>query len=314
MFNDLLYRQYGLHIHHAQHALTGAGSDTWLLTCTEGDYVLKFPVSGAIDHPEAEPKLCAFLRRHDIPACAFLKNHTGGYLSLDSDGRMFTVQQRFPGHTPDWNSASEALLLESAELLGKIHAVLQAYPTLPEGIGAGFFARMTPQRALESYRRSVAAALRLGDTESAADLNWRIGLIARFPTWQFDLNRLTCRNTHGDYFISQFLCKDGHLTAVIDWTSACVHPVIWEVMRSFAYAAPCCADGSIDRSLLGRYVHAYCRYGTLSDYDLENLDRLYFYQIAVCDYYGQYYASTAANRHIYLQQAKHAIRLLQSAF
>jgi len=100
MFNDLLYRQYGLHIHHAQHALTGAGSDTWLLTCTEGDYVLKFPVSGAIDHPEAEPKLCAFLRRHGIPACAFLKNHTGGYLSLDNDGRMFTVQQRFPGHTP----------------------------------------------------------------------------------------------------------------------------------------------------------------------------------------------------------------------
>lgn len=100
MFNDLLYRQYGLHIHHAQHALTGVGSDTWLLTCTEGDYVLKFPASGAIDHPEAEPKLCAFLRRHDIPACAFLKNHTGGYLSLDSDGRMFTVQQRFPGHTP----------------------------------------------------------------------------------------------------------------------------------------------------------------------------------------------------------------------
>ena len=83
MFNDLLYRQYGLHIHHAQHALTGAGSDTWLLTCTEGDYVL-----------------CAFLRRHDIPACAFLKNHTGRYLSLDNDGRMFTVQQRFPGHTP----------------------------------------------------------------------------------------------------------------------------------------------------------------------------------------------------------------------
>ena len=110
---------------------------------------------------------------------------------------------------------------------------------------------MTPQRALESYRRSVAAALRLGDTESAADLNWRIGLIARFPTWQFDLNRLTCRNTHGDYFISQFLCTDGHLTAVIDWTPACVHPVIWEVMRSFAYAAPCCAISSSIASVSG---------------------------------------------------------------
>lgn len=113
-----------------------------------------------------------------------------------------------------------------------------------------------------------------------AELAWRIGLMERFPAWRFDLNRLTCRNTHGDYFISQLLC----------------------------------ADGSIDRSLLARCVHAYCRYGTLNDYDLENLKRLYLYQIAVCDYYGQYYASAAANRHIYLQQAQHATHLLRQVF
>lgn len=147
-----------------------------------------------------------------------------------------------------------------------------------------------------------------------AELAWRIGLMECFPAWRFDLNRLTCRNTHGDYFISQLLCEDGHLSAVIDWTTACIHPVIWELMRSFVYAAPCCADGSIDRSLLARCVHAYCRYGTLNDYDLENLERLYLYQIAVCDYYGQYYASAAANRHIYLQQAQHATHLLRQVF
>lgn len=113
-----------------------------------------------------------------------------------------------------------------------------------------------------------------------AELAWRIGLMERFPAWRFDLNRLTCRNTHGDYFIRQLLC----------------------------------ADGSIDRSLLARCVHAYCRYGTLNDYDLKNLERLYLYQIAVCDYYGQYYASAAANRHIYLQQAQHATHLLRQVF
>lgn len=113
-----------------------------------------------------------------------------------------------------------------------------------------------------------------------AELAWRIGLMERFPAWRFDLNRLTCRNTHGDYFISQFLCE----------------------------------DGSIDRLLLARCVHAYCRYGTLNDCDLENLERLYLYQIAVCDYYGQYYASAAANRHIYLQQAQHATHLPRQVF
>lgn len=113
-----------------------------------------------------------------------------------------------------------------------------------------------------------------------AELAWRIGLMERFPAWRFDLNRLTCRNTHGDYFISQLLCE----------------------------------DASIDRSLPARCVHVYCRYGTLNDYDLENLERLHLYQIAACDYYGQYYASAAANRHIYLQQAQHAAHLLRQVF
>lgn len=47
---------------------------------------------------------------------------------------------------------------------------------------------------------------------------------------------------------------------MIDWTTACVHPVIWEIMRSFVYGAPCCADGKIDPQLLERYIAAYCRY------------------------------------------------------
>ena len=311
MFEAVLQAQYGLRVCCAHRAAAGAGSDTWFLRCTDGAYVIKFPSVSAINHPETEPELCAFLRMHGVPACEFLKNRAGSYLSRDSDGHVFTVQRRFPGITPEWNSAPEALLLESAELLGKIHQVLQDYPTLPEGIGAGFFASMTPRRALDSYRRSLSAAIRLDDGESAKELTWRIGLMERLPAWEFDLNRLTCRNTHGDYFISQFLCENGHLTAVIDWTTACVHPVIWEIMRSFAYGAPCCAEGRIDRRLLGRYLDAYCRYGTLNSHDLENLERLYIYQLAVCDYYGQYYASAAANRAIFLRQARHATRLLR---
>ena len=312
MFESILQKQYGLRLYHAQRVSTGAGSDTWFLDCAEGNYVLKSPSVSVINHPEAEPKLCEFLRMHGIPACDFLKNKTGDYLSQDTDGRIFTVQRRFSGITPEWNSMPETLLMESAELLGKIHSVLQAYPALPEGIGACFFANMTPQHALQSYRHSLATAIRLGDTQSAAELEWRIGFMERFPAWQFELKKLTLRNTHGDYFISQFLCENGHLLAVIDWTTACVHPVIWEIMRSFVYGAACCADGKIDEQLLIRYIDAYCRYGTLNDYDLENLYRLYFYQIAVCDYYKQYYASHMENRNIYLKQAQFATKLLKN--
>lgn len=314
MYEKLLNAQYGLHLRNMRKSAVGAGSDTWFLDCQEGAFVLKFPAASSINHPEAEPALCAFLRDRGIPACDFLKNTQGEYLSRAADGCICTVQRRLPGITPAWHSASEALLLESAALLGKIHCVLRDYPPLPEGIGAQFFQHMSPQRAAESYHRSLFTAAERGDEQTARELRWRIDLMQRLPVPDFDLTRLTLRNTHGDYFISQFLCENGRLSAVIDWTTACVHPVIWEIMRSFTYAASACREGVIDRALLARYVDAYCRYGVLNDYDLQNLERLYAYQIAVCDYYGQYYASDTDNRAIYLAQAQLATRLLQRMY
>ena len=311
MFETLLRKQYGLHLKGMHKSQVGAGSDTWFLDCTEGKFVLKFPSNSEINHPELEPELCAYLRENGVPACDFLKNTAGGFVSETDNGQVFTLQRLLPGSTLEWNTATEGLLLESAQLLGKIHRVLEDYPPLPEGIGAGFFALMMPKRALESYQNSLSVADQRGDQQSTAELQWRIDFMERFPQWQFDLTKLTLRNTHGDYFISQFLCEKGHLSAVIDWTTACVHPVIWEIMRCFVYGAPGCSEGEIDRSMLDRYLDAYCRYGTLNSYDVQNLFKLYWYQIAVCDYYGQYYASNASNREIYLKQARLATKLLQ---
>ena len=312
MYAQLLKEHYGLHLEGMKKSASGAGSDTWFLDCAEGAFVLKFPSASSINHPESEPDLCAFLRRHGIPACDFLKNRTGAYLSRRSDGRIFTVQRRLPGHTPAWHTASDTVLMESAALLGRIHRVLRTYPPLPEGIGAGFFRHMTPERALASYRHSLSIASERNDAASAADLAWRMQLAQRLPTPDFDLSRLTCCNTHGDYFISQFLCEDGHLSAVIDWTCACVHPAVWEIMRSFAYSAPGCREGTVEPALLARYVRAYLSESTLNSYDLQCLEMLYLYQIAVCDYYGQYYASSADNRDIYLHQARFATRMLKA--
>lgn len=309
---SLLFNQYGLHLISGEKSKVGAGSDTWFLKCQEGKFVLKFPATSEINHPELEPELCAFLRKNGIPACDFLKNAEGKFVSNANDGACFTLQRLLPGITPVWNSASDDLLMESARMLGKIHSVLRDYPPLPTGIGADFFAYMTPERALHSYEHSLEIAMEHGVQQQIRELRWRVDFIKNFPDWQFDLEKLTLRNTHGDYFISQFLCENGHLTSVIDWTTACVHPAIWEIMRSFVYGAPGCAQGEIDRQLLDRYLDAYCRYGALNDYDIQNLYKLYFYQIAVCDYYGQYYASNTRNREIYLQQARLATLLLKN--
>lgn len=88
MYQSLLANQYGLHLTDMQKSSVGAGSGAWFLTCEEERFVLKFPSASAINHPEAEPALCDFLRAHDIPACLFLKK-SPWQLSFEGCGRAY---------------------------------------------------------------------------------------------------------------------------------------------------------------------------------------------------------------------------------
>lgn len=308
---EQLKKQYNLEPILIEKSSVGAGSDTFFLTCPTGKYVVKYPAVSEINHPEFEPELCAYLNDRGIPCCQFLQNRAGKYLTKDSAGRFFHVQRFIEGNMYGLNEAPDWLLTQSAQMLGKIHKVLKNYQGLPVGIGAGFFLHMTPESALKSYTNSLSIAESRGDTEIISDLIYRIELMGRFPNYQFNLDKLTCCATHGDYFISQILCGQDTINGVIDWTTACVHPVVWEIVRSYVYAAPSCRDGVFNTEEFATYVSEYLKYGTLNSYDLSNMLPLFYYQIAVCDYYGQYYASEADNRHIYLHQAKFSTKLMQ---
>ena len=308
---QVLLQQYGLEVVTMEKSAVGAGSDTWFVTCKDDKYVMKYPAASEINNPKLEPELCEYLNHHGIPACQFIKNLQGDYLSYDSLGRVFHVQKFIEGRMYEWNTAPGWLLFESAGLLGKIHTVLKDYQGLPVGIGEDFFKYMTPKRALKSYDNSLMIAQEQDDKDVVNDLQYRIHLMQNFPVYRFDLYQFTCRSTHGDYFISQLLCGENQINAVIDWTTACVHPVVWEIVRSYVYAAPSCKDGNIDMEEFVNYVREYCKYAELTEYDLAHMLDLFYYQIAVCDYYGQYYAAEADNRYIYLQQAKHSTKLLK---
>ena len=308
---QMLAEQYGFDVSFARKSAVGAGSDTWFVTCKDESYVVKYPSESDINNPALEPELCEYLLAKGIPVCQFIKNVHGEYVSVDEKNRVFHVQRFIEGKMYNWHEAPDWLLTESAAMLGKVHTVLKNYSGLPTGIGEGFFQYMTPQRALESYQVSLEIAKQEQDLETVTDLLYRIDLIQRFPTYTFDLSKLTCQCTHGDYFISQLICGEDKINAVIDWTTACVHPVVWEIMRSYVYAAPSCREGQIDMEEFVRYVGEYSKYAPLTEYDLSNMVNLFYYQIAVCDYYGQYYESDAANRHIYLEQAKFSTKLLR---
>ncbi|MDR0898617.1 MAG: phosphotransferase [Oscillospiraceae bacterium] len=309
MIQDLLWHHYGIIAETVQKLAIGAGSDTYVIHAGEHRFILKNANANEANHPENEPTLCDFLRSKGIPTSEFVKNLHGEYVTR-FHGKDYLLQKYIPGETPPWNTASDVLLTQCAQMLGRIHKALEHYPALPVGIGEGFFTFMTPNRAQESYRKSLETARVLGRSDIMRGIAYRIGLMERLFVPPIDISRLTCLNTHGDYFISNLICAGDEISGVIDWTTACVHPAVWEIARSYIYAAPECAGGVINEERFLIYVRDYLQHASLNDYDLAMLPWIFYYQICVCDYYGQYFASQADNREIYLQQAVLSTRLM----
>lgn len=308
-----LRREYGLEVSSVCRMTTGVGGDTFRVTAAQGSFVFKIVKADDINHPEQEAALCTFLREHGIPTSEFLPDRQGRLVSRWEDGRVCHVQRLIEGKPFPMNAAEDWFMAQSPALLGRIHEALAAYAPLPEGIGQGFFTHMTPETALQSYGRSLELARSRGEEAVCEALSVRIRLARKHAAWRIDPAGLTCVNTHGDFTVNQILVKDGCITGVIDWTSACVHPAVWELTRSYFYAAPECADGRMDEARFRAWVRAYEARCPLNAKDRALLMDVYLYQLLVCDYYTQYLHAAPHEAAEFRQQADFATRVLQNA-
>lgn len=309
---QLLKTHYGLSLKEIMSISQGAGGESWIAFFEEGKYIVKFPGQSEMDHPEAEPALCQYLLSRHIPSCRFVPNRQGDFFTRTENGKLMQVKHFEEGTVYPFHQAPPWLIPQAAQMLGRIHHALRTYQGLSEGIGERFFRYMTPERALRSHRATLAIALERKDLPAAEDLQFRIRLLENTKPYLPPLSRLTCLPTHGDYGINQLVCGKDHIHCVIDWTSACIHPVAWEIIRSFVYADPSCRDGRLSPDALKAYTAAYMEYSPLTSDDLAHMVPLFYYQSLVCDFYGQYYASSSPTRSLFRHQASFTTALLRS--
>lgn len=310
---EFLRSTYALQAEKVDRMTTGVGGDTFRLLSGDGACVFKIVKADSINHPGQEAALCAFLRRRGLPVSEFIPTRSGALTARWPDGRVCHLQRLIPGRSFAMNAAPDWFMAESPQLLARFHDALSEYGRLPEGIGAGFFAHMTPQNALHSYRASLELARSRGEKAVCDALALRIRLAEKHAGWRIDPANLTCVNTHDDFTVNQILCQDDAVTGVIDWTSACVHPVVWELTRSYFYAAPECAQGRFSPQRFSAWVNAYDVLRPLSAADRAALMDVYLYQLLVCDYYAQYLHAASHEAAEFLQQADFATRVLENA-
>ena len=311
MIDKLIKKHYNIDVSNYVKLGVGAGSNTYHVKATDGnEFILKNANINEANNPQNEPKICEHLLNKEIPVSEFVPDMQGSYLWCDGDD-VYHMQKFISGTSYDVHCAPNWLMVKMPQILGRIHAALRDYNDLPIGIGENFFKYMTPQSAMISYRKSFEYIVANGYTDLGDDLQYRIKLMSCFDIPKIDLSKLTRTATHGDFFISQLICKDVEIAGVVDWTTACVHPIVWEIIRSFVYGSQASKDGIIVISDFIEYTKNYLKHAPLNSYDLKMMPYVFYYQISVCDYYNQYFQSNTDNRHIYLDQAVLSTKMMK---
>ena len=305
-----IYKLYDIEIETMEPFENGAGGLTYLVKADGKRFVVKYPSENEMNNPDVEIRVCKELLDKGIPACRFIPNKQGKMISADEDGRRFTVQHFYEGITYDYNEAPIHLQAQSAASLAKIHEAMKDIENIPVGIGADFFTYRKPENMRDAYADTLQQAIEKNDTDIVRNIRSNMRIVDAMPDYKFDIERFSCGNTHGDYMISQLIWQDEKISGIIDWTCVCKHPYIWEIVRSYVFMAPETGQGEINTESLIDYISEYMKYGSLNPYDIENAGKLFFYFLAVCNFYEQYYASISKNRSIYLQQANMASQLL----
>ena len=79
----------------------------------------------------------------------------------------------------------------------------------------------------DAYEATLQQAIEGGDIEIAKYIRSNMRIVESMEQYEFDINRFSCGNTHGDYMISQLIWENDEISGVIDFTCACKHPYIW---------------------------------------------------------------------------------------
>jgi len=284
--SELLADNYNLDVDDVKLFTSHFGTEIYLAQTNKGKYIVKtLPLE--YDHDmEKEGHITEYLHNNGVPVARLLKTKNGEYV-VKTDERQFHVQDFIEGEVLAVNTAPEWFMEQSASILGKIHAVLKNYGELGVNFGGDFFRKETALGRKQRYIKGLNKAVETGNSTLVMDLEERIKHLDRISAFDIGSTKLTYVNSHGDFYIGQIIVKDENIT-VIDWTTACKLPASLEVIMSYVFAGPDCKYGIISGDGLKRYINRYSKHFQLTDYDIQIMPYLLYFQQIMCHYSPPY--------------------------
>lgn len=277
-------------------------ANCYIIICSDKKYFFKEIQSNySFEKVQNEYKINELLLERNIPTTKFYMTLNGEYI-WEYKNHVFHLQEYIDGKTYKMNTATDWLMNDSAIYLGRIHKELMDYPKLEDGFGENFFSDWDIKDSIEFYKNMIDKSGNIQNKEIRfkiiEDLNFKLSILPIISKFNFEYNKFTVSNTHGDYSIVQILCDTKKIKKIIDFTDACSLPICWEIIRSYTYADPKCINGiKIDIDNLKQYIKLYRQYNFISSYDIKMMPYLYYYQLTRSKFgYREYILSSQNNK------------------
>ena len=207
--------------------------------------------------------------------------------------RFVLVEEYIEGEVRNSHTATLISLMDAAQVLGKLVIALEDIKiSFPVTDVKKWFSKEGIQKSIQKYEDLLCMVPEnCCSSQIKIDLKDKIEMLRNFDSYHIidQLDKLTIKNTHGDYNVLQFIYQKDKIKAVVDFASVTKMPVVWEVIRSYSYMDQNTINGEFDCNHFKKYVQEFCKYVPLNKYDIQCMPYIYIAQLLHSDYgYKQY--------------------------
>ncbi len=257
------------------------GTELYFISTDVGKYIVKvLPLY--MENVKNEGELTEYLYNHGLKVARFMKSKEDTYV-VKTPEFQFTVQQFIEGESLSVNNAPDWFINKSAEFLGQTALFLKDYKGLSLRFGKEFFSTKTVRRKMRQYKKELVRAKKAKEKNIVPIWEEQIRHLKRISKIHIDAKKLTYANSHGDYHIGQAIIHNNDFT-VVDWSSACRLPICLDVITSYVFSSPTCAEGKIDADGLKKYIKQFTEKFPLTEYDIKAMPYVLYFWHCMCNY------------------------------
>jgi len=286
LLEKLINDNYDIKVKSLERITEHFGREMFLADTDNGKYFVKTLSADDLQDIEKVGYITEFLDNNGVKVAKLLKTNKGIY-NLIANNRQIHLQEFIEGETVKINSAPDWLLDQSADILGRIQKILKYYPQLPLEWGKDYFNDGYVKWAKQDRSEKLIKAKEIKDAVLIFELEEQIKHFSKISTFEFDTNKMTYANSHGDYRAGNYIIQDREL-AIIDWDCAAYIPACLDLISSYTFADPMCKNGMIDRNRFKRYINQYAKHFSLNGYDLKIMPYVFYYWRCRCNYAPPY--------------------------